>query len=177
MDCGTALFSDARHVFRRVAAYDTLKSGLSVSAARRPAPVVPRRRGRGPLTVPTAEPARLGQQEPPGAGELGSPRPRPAPGARAAATSPNSYFCLLFVSLWGPVAGGTRAGIAGPGRDSAPRTRAGGDEPAPGLGRAGLRGRAFPAPAGWSLRLVAHRPLAFLSESFGAGTSPRCAGR
>lgn len=105
MDCGTPLFSGAPHVFRRVAAHDTLKSGLSVSAARRPAPVVPRRPGRGPPTAPTAQPARSGPLAPPGAGELGSPRPRPAPGARIAATAPNSYFCLLFVSLWGPVRG------------------------------------------------------------------------
>lgn len=34
-----------------------------------------------------------------------------------------------------------------------------------------------PRRPGGACVLVAHRPLAFLSESFGAGTSPRCAGR
>ena len=138
-------FRTPRTCFGGVAAHDTLKSGLSVSAAGRPVSVVPRRPGRGPPTEPTARPARSGQPKPPGAGELAPLRPRPARGARAAAASPNSYFCLLFVSLWGPAAGGTRAGVPGPGRDSAPRTRAGGGEPAPELGGAGLRGRTSPS--------------------------------
>lgn len=173
-------FRTPRTCFGGVAAHDTLKSGLSVSAAGRPASVVPRRPGRGPPTEPTARPARSGQPKPPGAGELAALRPRPARGARAAAASPNSYFCLLFVSLWGPAAGGTRAGVPGPGRDSAPRR-----------GLAGRRRRAGPrarqSGAAWTrvpqrrpggaCVLAARRSLAFPSESFGAGTSPRCAGR
>ena len=139
------MFSDAPHVFRRGCSpwhaeiwtqrFCSREAGVCSSAAP----------GEGaadgaPRTLRTP-----GAAAPPAAGELGSPRPPPpALGARATAASPNSYFCLLFVSFRGPAAGGTWAGAPGPGRDSAPRTRAGGGEPAPRLGGAGLRSRASP---------------------------------
>lgn len=170
-------FRTPRTCFGGVAAHDTLKSGLSVSAAGRPVSVVPRLPGRGPPTEPTAHPARSGQLKSPGAGELATLRPRPAHGARAAAASPNSYFCLLFVSLWGPAAGGTRAGVPAP-AGTAPlrRGRAAASRP-PGSAERGCVDARPPRRPGGACVLAARRPLAFPTESFAVGTSPCCAGR
>lgn len=113
-------------------------------------------------------------------GDGGCPYPWPAsrsPRRRRARTSPNSYFCLLFVSLRGPVAGGTRAAVPAPAR-TAP------------LGRGRAAASSRPSGVAWT-RFPPHRPGgAFVfaplwwlygslspSESFAAGTRPRCAGR
>lgn len=162
-------------MFRRVAAHDTLKSGLSVSAAGRPAPVVPPRPGRGAADGAHRTPRTLRAAEAPSAGNSGprahGPLLEPAP-----QQPPQTLTFVYCLSAFGVrPREGRGAGGPGPGRDSAPRTRAGRGEPALGLRGEGLRGCASPAPARRSLR--PRRPLAFASESFVAGTSPRCAGR
>lgn len=169
------VFSDAPHVFRRGCSschaeiwtqrFCRREAGFCSSAAP----------GEGAADGAPHTPRTLGAAAPPAAGELRSPRPRPARGARAAAAAPNSYFCLFFVSLWGPAAGGTRASAPGPGRDSAPRTRAGGGEPAPGLRGAGLRGcgaARSPASAGWSLRPRRLSPAGFPERKFPCRDEP-----
>lgn len=103
----------------------------------------------------------------------------PLPGTRAAA-APHRLPELLLLFIVCQPSGSGRGKDAGcrpgPGPDSAPPTRAGGGEPSAERGCVDARS---PAPAGWSLRPRFARVVRSRSrsESFGAETSPRCAGR
>lgn len=166
-------------MFQRVADHDTLKSGLSVSAAGRPAPVVPRRPGRGPPTVPTTHPARCGHPEPPVREDEGprahSPLLEPAP-----EQPPQTLTFVYCLSAFGVQPRGRDAGRCPrprPGQrhwDSGGRRGAG--PGAPPRSERGCTDARPPRRSGGACVLVARLPSPFPSESFGAGTSPRCAG-
>lgn len=173
-------FRTPRTCFGGVAAHVTLKSGLSVSAGARPVSVVPRRPGRGPPTEPPTRPARSGPLHP-RLRENSGPRARGPPAEPAPPQPPQTLTFVYSLSAFGvrPREGRgpaprAPAGTAplGPGRAAASRPRGSAERD---CGAAGPR--VPPRRPGGACVLAACRPLAFPSESFRAGTSPRCAGR
>lgn len=166
-------FRTPRTCFGGVAVHDTLKSGLSVSAAARRVSVVPRRPGRGLRTEPPARSARPGPLHPRLRGNSGPRARRRPPSEPAPRQRPQTLTFVYCLSALGvrPRVGRGPAPRAPAGTAPLGRGRAAANRPRASAERGCVAARP-PAPAGWSLRPRRRSPDRFTDRKFRCRDEP-----